>query len=163
MRTPLRRYARGDELITLDEVQQNRSRVYSFDHQGTTQCLTDGTGVVTDRFAADEEQVADVIFYRDVDDILRFLEGDAAAGFGIEFGARKTAEIAIGVADVRDGELQVARTAVVEDFAHQFEQAFLRADDGLGKIDSCRTCGRRSCRLGTIGWRTGGISRCGFV
>jgi hypothetical protein len=53
MRTPLRRYARGDELITLDEVQQNRSRVYSFDHQGTTQCLTDETGAVTDRFAAD--------------------------------------------------------------------------------------------------------------
>jgi hypothetical protein len=53
MRTPLRRYARGDELISVDEVQLNRSRVFSFDHQGTTQCLTDDTGAVTDRFAAD--------------------------------------------------------------------------------------------------------------
>src|SRR3989449_6481480 len=30
-----------------------QSRYYHFDHQGTTQCLTDGTGAVTDRFASD--------------------------------------------------------------------------------------------------------------
>jgi RHS repeat-associated protein len=29
------------------------NRYYHFDHQGTTQCLTDGTGAVTDRFASD--------------------------------------------------------------------------------------------------------------
>src|SRR5205085_9487507 len=35
-----------------DEV-AGQNRYYHFDHQGTTQCLTDSTGAVTDRFAAD--------------------------------------------------------------------------------------------------------------
>ena len=35
--------------------------------------------LVHQRFAADEQQIADVIFDRDVDDVLRFLERDAAA------------------------------------------------------------------------------------
>jgi RHS repeat-associated protein len=35
------------------DVAAGQSRVYHFDHQGTTQCLTDQTGAVTDRFASD--------------------------------------------------------------------------------------------------------------
>ena len=53
MTTPLRRYYRGHNLVTMREVQANASRHYHFDHQGTTQCLTDGSGAVTDRFSSD--------------------------------------------------------------------------------------------------------------
>src|SRR5438093_2739855 len=35
------------------DVAAGQSRVYHLDHQGTTQCLTDQTGAVTDRFASD--------------------------------------------------------------------------------------------------------------
>jgi RHS repeat-associated protein len=53
MSTALRTYYRGHNLATLcDDVAQQR-RVYHFDHQGTTQCLTDSGGTVTDRFASD--------------------------------------------------------------------------------------------------------------
>jgi RHS repeat-associated protein len=51
--TPLRRYYRGRNLVTMRDVAAGQSRVYHFDHQGTTQCLTDQTGAVTDRFASD--------------------------------------------------------------------------------------------------------------
>ena len=50
--TPLRRYFRGHRLVGMQDVQANQMRYYHFDHQGTTQCLTDSTGAVTDRFAA---------------------------------------------------------------------------------------------------------------
>ena len=49
----LRRYYRGDELIAMRDVQASTTRYYRFDHQGTTQCLTNEAGAVTDRFAAD--------------------------------------------------------------------------------------------------------------
>jgi RHS repeat-associated protein len=51
--TAVRRYYRGHDLVTMRDVAANQSRVYHFDHQGTTQCLTDQTGAVTDRFASD--------------------------------------------------------------------------------------------------------------
>jgi len=53
MSTALRTYYRGDELVGLRDGQANSTRYYHFDHQGTTQCLTDRTGAVTDRFASD--------------------------------------------------------------------------------------------------------------
>jgi RHS repeat-associated protein len=49
--TPLRRYYRGHNLVTMHDV-GGADRHYHFDHQGTTQCLTDSNGSVTDRFAA---------------------------------------------------------------------------------------------------------------
>jgi len=51
--TPLRRYYRGHDLVGLRDEVNASTRYYRFDHQGTTQCLTDSTGTVTDRFAAD--------------------------------------------------------------------------------------------------------------
>jgi hypothetical protein len=51
--TARRRYYRGRNLVTMRDVAAGQNRVYHFDHQGTTQCLTDQTGAVTDRFAAD--------------------------------------------------------------------------------------------------------------
>lgn len=53
MSTALRTYYRGDELVGLRDGQGNSTRYYHFDHQGTTQCLTDKTGAVTDRSATD--------------------------------------------------------------------------------------------------------------
>ena len=90
------------------------------------------------RFAADEEQVADAIFYGDINDLARFLQRHAAPRLGIKLRARKTAETAVGIADVRDGELQITRPAVIENFLEKFERAFFGADDGLGKIWRCR-------------------------
>ena len=53
MSTALRTYYRGHTLSTFRDEAAGQSRVYHFDHQGTTQCLTDSTGAVTDRFASD--------------------------------------------------------------------------------------------------------------
>jgi len=65
------------------------------------------------RFAANEQQIADVIFYGDVNDVTCFLQRYALPGFGIKLGAGKTAEIAVRIANVRDGELQVTRPTVI--------------------------------------------------
>jgi RHS repeat-associated protein len=53
MSTAVRTYSRGGKLIAMRDVQGGQSRYYHQDHQGTTQCLTDGAGNVTDRFASD--------------------------------------------------------------------------------------------------------------
>ena len=53
MGTSLRSYYRGHTLVSMRDGQANASRYYHFDGQGTTQCLTNEAGVVTDRFAAD--------------------------------------------------------------------------------------------------------------
>ncbi len=53
MTTAVRRYSRGRKLVAMRDVQGAASGYYHYDHQGTTQCLTDGAGNVTDRFASD--------------------------------------------------------------------------------------------------------------
>jgi len=58
MSSALRRYYRGHSLVTMRDVQANASRHYHFDHQGTTQCLTDSSAAVTDRFSCDAWGVA---------------------------------------------------------------------------------------------------------
>jgi hypothetical protein len=92
---------------------------------------------VDQRLAADEEQVADVVLHRDVHHVLRFLQGHAAAGPGIQLGTGETTETAVGVAEVGDGELEVARAAVAKDFSDEFEDALAwpldRTGDGLSK------------------------------
>jgi hypothetical protein len=99
-------------------------------------CVTNhGAQIFMDQwFAADEEEIADVIFDGDVDDVLRFLERDATAHLGIETIDREAAEIAFGVADVGDGELQIARTTMRKDFAKKFERTFLRLNHRARKI-----------------------------
>ena len=53
MSTALRTYSRGYDLISM-QTWTGDDRVYHFDHQGTTQTLTDGIGgAVTNRFASD--------------------------------------------------------------------------------------------------------------
>ncbi len=97
---------------------------------------------VREWFATDEQEVADVIADGDVNDIAGFLKGDAAALPGIETVHREAAEIALRIANVGDGELEVTGAAVIEDFAEEFEGAFLGLADGLGKV------GRRGRRAG---------------
>lgn len=53
MRTPLRRYYRGHDQVAIRDVQTDTTRYYHYDHQGTTQALTNRAGAVTDRFASD--------------------------------------------------------------------------------------------------------------
>ena len=54
MTAVLRRYFRGRKLNTMEDVVAGKKYVYHFDHQGSTQALTDATtGAVTDRFASD--------------------------------------------------------------------------------------------------------------
>src|SRR5438067_4251863 len=53
MSTALRTYYRGHSLVAMRDEVAHQNRYYHFDQQGTTQALTDGTGAVTDRFAAD--------------------------------------------------------------------------------------------------------------
>jgi len=48
-----RRYYRGHNLVAMRDGLANQSRYFHADHQGTTQCLTDSAGAVTDRFASD--------------------------------------------------------------------------------------------------------------
>jgi RHS repeat-associated protein len=53
MGTSLRSYSRGHTLVSMQDGVANATRYYHFDHQGTTQCLTNEAGAVTDRFASD--------------------------------------------------------------------------------------------------------------
>src|SRR5262245_59709654 len=53
MSTALRTYYRGRTLVSMRDEVASQTRTYHIDHQGTTQCLIDQTGAVTDRFAAD--------------------------------------------------------------------------------------------------------------
>jgi hypothetical protein len=53
MSTALRTYIRGAETVLMRDDVAGTNRYYHFDHQGTTQALSDSTGAVTDRFASD--------------------------------------------------------------------------------------------------------------
>jgi hypothetical protein len=86
------------------------------------------------RFATNEQQIADVIFDGDVNDVTRFLQRHAVPGFGIKLGAGKTAEIAVRIANVRDGKLEIARSAMIKHLGGNLEHAFLWPPDRLGKV-----------------------------
>ena len=51
--TPLRTYCRGTTLASVRDEVAGVTYYPHFDHQGTTQCLTNAAGTVTDRFASD--------------------------------------------------------------------------------------------------------------
>ncbi len=54
MTAVLRRYNRGRKLVSVTDAIAGTKSVYHFDHQGSTQCLTDATtGAVTARFSSD--------------------------------------------------------------------------------------------------------------
>ena len=89
---------------------------------------------MNERLAADKKQIADVVFHRDVNDVARFLQRDASTLLRIEPVHGKSAEVAFGVADVRDGKLQITRPAVVEHFADELERAFPGTHDWPGRI-----------------------------
>ena len=72
----------------------------------------------------------------------------------IEFVRGESAKIAFGVADVRDGKLQIAGAAVVQDLAQELKRAFFGPRYRLGKVAR----GRRR-----IGFRFGRRRDCGRV
>ena len=78
---------------------------------------------VHQRLAADKQQVADVVLHADVNHVPRLAQRHAAPLLGIEPVHRKAAEVALGVADVGDGELEIARPAMLEHLAQQLEPA----------------------------------------
>jgi len=86
------------------------------------------------RLAADEKQIADVIFQRNVHHAFRLVERHAPARLGIKLRAGEAAKVAVGIADVGDGELQVARAAVVQHFLEKGERGFFLANHRRGKI-----------------------------
>ena len=97
-----------------------------------------------------------MIFQRDVDDIPGFHERHTAALLRIEPVHRESAEVALRIADIRDGELEITRTAVLEHLTDQFENTFLRPGDGSGEIRG--RLGRfRSRRVGSQGGDTHSI------
>ena len=90
------------------------------------------------RFAADEKQIANVVLDANINHVTRLLKRHAASGFRIEFRTRKAAKIAVRIANVRDGKLQVTRPAMIEHFTDKFKRAFL-GSRRLGKIRRCRS------------------------
>jgi len=87
-----------------------------------------------ERLAAHEQQVADMIFLRDIDDIKRFLECNTASFFGIEPVHREPAKIAPRIANVSDGKLKITRPSMPEHFTDELERALPRLGYWLGKI-----------------------------
>src|SRR5436190_16564596 len=112
-------------------------RAVGADHRVNT-ALSGITGhcaqvAVHERFATNEQQVADVISNTDINHILGFLEGDTAAHFRIEAVHGETAKIAFGVANIGNSELKIAWAAMVEHFANELEDPFGGPADGLDK------------------------------
>jgi hypothetical protein len=70
-------------------------------------------------FAAHEEDVADMIAMGNVDGFNGFLEGNTAAQAGFETVDSESAEVALCVADVRDGKLEISGAAMSEDIAEE--------------------------------------------
>ena len=75
-----------------------------------------------------------MVFYRDVDDIARFLECHAPPLFWIKPVHREPAKIAFCVADIGDGKLEIARPAVLKHFANEFEKTGPGPGNRLRKI-----------------------------
>ena len=102
--------------------------------------------LVDQRLAADEQQVADMVFDADIDDVPGLGEGYAAALFGVEPIDGETAEIAFGVADVGDGKLQIARPAVIQDIFEKPEGGGWGTADGRQRLNAGRAGEDRRCR-----------------
>src|SRR6266436_4971198 len=101
-----------------------------------------GAQVFVDQWlAADKKQVADVILDADINDIACLLEGHAAALLWVEAVHSEAAEIAFGVADIRDGKLEVAWAAMVEHVSNQLKSA------GFGPRNGTREIRRRRRRF----------------
>jgi hypothetical protein len=80
-----------------------------------------------------------MILYGDIDHIARFLQGHAPALFWIEPVHGKSAEVALGVADVGDGELQVTRPAMAQYVFEELENALFGANHWTRKISRGRS------------------------
>ena len=99
---------------------------------------------VDEGFTPDEQDVADMVFQGDVDHIPGFLEGDAVPSFWIELIDCKATEVTFCVANVGDGELEVAWASIRENTGCEFEEPLFGAlHRGLGNAGG-GTSGQRS-------------------
>ena len=71
------------------------------------------------RFHTDEKQIPAMIPLRDVDDIERFLQRDRPALLWVKLGTGKTTEPTVRVAQVRDGKLEITRSAMIQHIPKQ--------------------------------------------
>ena len=94
-----------------------------------------GQVLVGHRFSADKEEEPDAVFDTDINRVIGFLERDALAGFGVKAVDRESAEIAMRVADVGDGKLEIARSAGADAFLEQRPEAGLAFHRGYGCIE----------------------------
>src|SRR5262249_45641615 len=62
-------------------------------------------------------------------------------------------KIAIGIANIGDGELEIARAAVIEHFLEELPGAYFGTDDGLGKIRGGRLAEIRRLVTTWYDWR----------
>ena len=83
-------------------------------------------------------------------DLFRLVQRHAAAGLGIKLGARKAAEIAVGIANVGDGKLKITRAAVIQNFAEEFQRAFFGRVTGLEKSGAVAAAGTVSAAGGLL-------------
>ena len=106
---------------------------------------------VRQRFAPDEQQIADVVLNANIDDIAGFRQGHTPPLFRIEAVHRESTKVTFCVADVRDSELQVPRPAMIEHVAKKFKNPILglanrrriirrRGRKGTRRFNFC-TCG----------------------
>src|SRR5262249_48235571 len=96
-------------------------------------------------------QVSNMVLNANVDDIARLGQGDAPALFRIKPIHGEATKIAFRVTDVRNGELQVTGTAMIEDLAKKLKSTGFGPGD---QRDVIRRRGRNRTRR--FGFSTGG-------
>ena len=89
---------------------------------------------VNHRLPAHEQQITNMVANSDVDDVLGLFQGHRTALLGVKLTARKTAETAVGIANIGDRELEVAGAAMIEHLANQFKNRDLRSRHRHRKI-----------------------------
>ena len=86
------------------------------------------------RLSSDKKQVADVVARSNVHDVAGLLQSYATSVLRVEAVDREVAEVARGIADASNGELQVSRAAMIQYLAYELKRALLRPGRGYGKI-----------------------------
>lgn len=104
--------------------------------------------LVHEGLTADEKQVTDVVFDGNVYDIPRLLQGNAAALFGVEPVDGEATKIALGIANVGYGELEISRPPMIQHIPEEPGPATWRYVD-FRRLFGCPNGGR----LGQFGRR----------
>src|SRR5262245_33134440 len=82
------------------------------------------------RLTANKKQIANMVFDADIDHVPGLGQRNASALPGIKPVYREPAEVALGVPDVRNSELEIAWPAMVQHIGDQFSNAAPGSSDG---------------------------------